>query len=354
MSAAQVLQIAGAGAATSVGLSLAASAAAIRAAVDNFQETHFYDRFGEPLLGAAIPLPLPGDTDGSRTGGSTRFAAALSMAIEECLANAAVKLPLPASVPLLLLGDDTRAKPLVETAHGVHRHCAHFFAQPERLHMQAFTSGESSCIAALAAAREFIAGGAPAVLIAGVDSWLNVPDIHRGLSTDRLLSTSQAAGFIPGEAAAAVLVCADTPGTRGPVLLLRGIGMAEEPATLGSDLPCTGRGLANALRQALAEAGLAAHEVSARLCDAAGEEYFFEEAAYAWARVLREPLPPGYQFLQPATRTGHVGAAFGPLLIGYVWQLMRVNRLHGPHALVHLSSLQPLRGALVLSQRGHA
>ena len=48
--------------------------------------------------------------------------------------------------------------------------------------------------------------------------------------------------------------------------------------------------------------------------------------------------------------TGHVGAAFGPLLVGYLWQLSKVGRLRGPNALVHLSSTQSLRGALVLSQ----
>jgi 3-oxoacyl-[acyl-carrier-protein] synthase-1 len=351
MSAGLALQVVGAGATTSVGLTLAASAAAIRAAVDNFQETRFLDRFGEPLLGASIPLTLPGDTDGSRTGGSERFGLAMAMAIEECLQ--VVNLPLPASVPLLLLGDDTRMGPMLETAYATHRHCAHFFAQPERLHMQAFTGGESSCVAALAAAREFIANGAPYVLIAAVDSWLNVPDVHYGLVHGRLLSTSQSAGFIPGEAAAAILVSAETPASQGSALLVRGLGLAEEPATLLGDEPCSGKGLAQAIARALHDGGLQAHEMHARLSDAAGEEYFFDEAAYAWARVLRHALPAGYDYLQPATRTGHVGAAFGPLLIGYLWQLARVNRLCGPNALVHLSSTQPLRGALVLSHRTH-
>ncbi|MCQ4167264.1 hypothetical protein [Tahibacter harae] len=353
MSCALVLRVAGAGATTSVGLDLASSAAAIRAAVDNFQETRFLDRFGEPLLGAAMPLVLPGDADGSRTGGSERFALALTLAIEECLANAQVKLPLPASVPLLMLGDDTRSGPMLETAYAMHRQCAGFFAQPERLHMQAFTGGESSCIAALEAARAFIGGGAPCVLIAGVDSWLNVPDVHSGLKHDRLLSTAQSAGFIPGEAAAAILVQAETAASKGAALLLRGLGMAEESATLLADEPCSGKGLAQAIQRALRDAGMQAHEMHARLTDAAGEEYFFDEAAYAWARVLRQPLPPGYQYLQPATRVGHVGAAFGPLLIGYLWHLARVNRLCGPNALVHLSSVQPARGALVLSHRTH-
>lgn len=347
-----VLQVLGAGAATSVGLGLAATTAAIRAAVDNFQETQFVDEIGEPLLGAPIPLPLPGDDEDTRTGGGERFGYLLSLAVEECLSSAGVALPLAANVPLLLLGDDARPGPMLETAYAVHRRCAHFFSQPERLHMQAFTSGESSCVAALAAARQFIADGAPQVLIAGVDSWLNGADVSHGLRHERFLTGSQAAGFIPGEAAAAVLIGPDSATDRQP-LLLRGLGLAEEPAVVFGDQPCSGKGLSKAIAAALREAGLQPHEMNARLCDVAGEEYYFEESAYAWARVLRNPLPPGYQYLQPATRVGHVGASFGPLLIGYLWRLAQVGRLLGPHALIHLSSTQSLRGALVLSQRTH-
>ena len=45
-----------------------------------------------------------------------------------------------------------------------------------------------------------------------------------------------------------------------------------------------------------------------------------------------------------------IAVIFPPLLVGYLWQLSKVGRLRGPNALVHLSSTQSLRGALVLSQ----
>lgn len=349
MSAQLPLYVTAAGAVTSVGLSLAASTAAIRAAVDNFHETRFTDQDHNPLLGAAVALELPGDADGSRTGGAERFGTMLAMAIEECIVNSGLPLPLPAGVPLLLLADDTRPGPLKDTAHAAYARCARFFAEPQALHMQAFTSGESACIAALSAAREFVANGASAVLIAAVDSWLNVMDVRNGVRQDRFLAESQAAGFVPGEAAAAILLQAQAPAA-APALQLRGLGLAEEAASFFSEEPCHGKGLASAMRLALAEAGLQAHEMDSRLCDAAGEDYFFEESAYAWGRVLRDDLPAAYEYLQPATRVGHVGAAFGPLLVGYLWQLSKVGRLRGPNALVHLSSTQSLRGALVLSQ----
>ncbi|MBL8300005.1 MAG: hypothetical protein JNN30_16825 [Rhodanobacteraceae bacterium] len=347
MNAAQPVYLTSAGAVTSLGFDLPSTAAAIRAAVDNFRETHFIDGQGERIAAGRIDR----DDDESRLGGSEHLAALLAMAIEECLQSSGIQLPLAENVPLFLLGDDTRPKPFLETAYACHAHCSRFFKRPEQLHMQAFTAGESSCIAALLAAREFLARGAPHVLIAGVDSWLSVADIDFALETGRLLSSGQAAGFVPGEAASAVLVSARPNSAHD--LVVAGIGEAQEPASLFAEEICVGRGLASAIKAALRQAGRDASEISLRLTDLAGEDYFFEEAAYAWARVLRESLPPEYRFSQPATRTGHVGAAFGPLLLGYAWQLGRCGRLPGPHTLIHLSSAQPLRGALVISQPQH-
>ena len=56
---AQPLAIVGSGMVTGVGLSAPASCAAIRCAIDNFQETRFMDSGGEWLLGCEVPLEQP-------------------------------------------------------------------------------------------------------------------------------------------------------------------------------------------------------------------------------------------------------------------------------------------------------
>ena len=48
--------ILGCGMMTGVGLSAEASCAAIRCALDNFQETRFIARGGEWIIGSAVPL----------------------------------------------------------------------------------------------------------------------------------------------------------------------------------------------------------------------------------------------------------------------------------------------------------
>lgn len=55
----QVLSIVASGMVSAVGLSAPASCAAIRCALDNFQETRFIDQGGEWLLAASVPLEQP-------------------------------------------------------------------------------------------------------------------------------------------------------------------------------------------------------------------------------------------------------------------------------------------------------
>lgn len=54
------LCIIGSGMVSAVGLSAPASCAAIRCAIDNFQETRFIDRGGEWLIAASVPWNSPG------------------------------------------------------------------------------------------------------------------------------------------------------------------------------------------------------------------------------------------------------------------------------------------------------
>src|SRR3954471_14687012 len=63
---------------TGVGLSAPASCAAIRSALDNFQETRFMDQNGEWLMGSLVPLD-------KSWRGETKLVKMASQAIRECL-----------------------------------------------------------------------------------------------------------------------------------------------------------------------------------------------------------------------------------------------------------------------------
>lgn len=344
------MNIVSAGAATNVGLSLSTTTAAIRAGLDRFQETTFYDEFKEPIIGAPIAPESIAYKKQHRTGGKTHLSNLLTLVIEECLVNAGITMPLPTSVPLLFLGDDTRSHPLADAIQLCLSQMQDFI-QPDgntpRI-IQGFTQGEASCAFAISAAEKYLQQGAPFVLIAAADSWLNVSDIESSLNQQRLLTSENSAGFIPGEGAAAILLAHPTKEHAARSLHVCGLGIGQEQATLSSDQPCYGQGMASAIKNALAQANMPIHTIGLRVSDISGEEYFFEEAAYAWARLLRESQPLGHQHLMPATSVGQIGCVFGPLSIAYLWQLLKNQRLFFENILLHLSSAQAERSAIVL------
>ena len=87
------LAITGVGMVSGVGLSAAASCAAIRCAIDNFQETRFMDNGGEWIMGCEVPLEKPWR-------GKTKLIKMAAAAIRECLeGNKKIK---PEYTPMLL------------------------------------------------------------------------------------------------------------------------------------------------------------------------------------------------------------------------------------------------------------
>lgn len=338
------LHVLGAGLVSSAGYCLPSSAAAIRAAVDHFEETQFVDGLGEPIIGARVQDLAAHDQ--SVLGGVQHWVGMLSLAMDEALAG------LPAmqaerTAVLLLLPESERELDHGEIATACLGAAAGLLGGRLHAASRCFTLGSAGIGPALGAARELLSSGAAqCVLIAAVDSWLSTPCIQQALQAERLLSSDKGDGFLPGEAASAILLGAVPPAAGQSGLTIVGLGVAEEAASLASGEPNYGRGLAAALRMALGEAGLGLHQIQLCLADLAGEEYHFEEAAYAFSRVESQPAERARESLLPATRIGEVGAAFGPLLVAYAWQLARIARAPGPHTLLHLGC-DSLRSAIV-------
>ena len=117
------------------------------------------------------------------------------------------------------------------------------------------------------------------MIVAGVDTFLTGATLAAYDREDRLLRRDNSNGFIPGEAAGAVLLGGMARGYRRHRCLLRGLGFAREPAPLGSGKPLRAEGLVQAIRGALAEAEMALKDCDHRIADMNGEQYRFKEAA---------------------------------------------------------------------------
>lgn len=303
MRAKKPVQIVGSGLVTSVGLSAAAAAAAIRAGVSNAQLTRFMDWGGEWIAGHVVPIEAPDPR--------AKLLQMAATAIDECLASVA-GVPSPATALVLCLPEASRpgaADDLGETAVA---ELSTMVGRAFSPHSCTITAGRVGGFVGLHHARALLyEGKADAALVAGVDSYVNWPALSHFEDRHRLLTSKNSDGFLPGEAAAAVMVTRPLPGT---ALRCDGLGFAQERATIDAGVPLRADGLVEAIRAAARDAQCRPQDFELRITALSGEHYFFKEAALAAARLVRDPMPEA-ELWHPADCVGEVGAAAGPLAV---------------------------------------
>ena len=334
---------------TGVGLNAPASCAAIRCAIDNFSETRFMDKGGEWIIGSQVPLEQPWRS-------LPKLVHMIVPAIRECLAHAA-DVP-PERVPLFLCvaekqrpgrleGLDDQLFLDVQAEVGV------------RFHPRSavIARGRVGGGLALAEARQLIhEEDVPLCLIAGVDSFLVASTLAAYEEKNRLLTSQNSNGFIPGEAGAAVLVGLPGWGKSGirnqkseaEEVLCLGIGTGQEKATIDSEEPLRADGMVQAFKSALADAGKTMADVDYRITDLNGEQYGFKEAALAITRILRVRKEL-FDIWHPADCIGETGAAIGPCAVAVGLAATRKHYAPGHGALCHFGGDDGERLALVLA-----
>ncbi|TKJ62114.1 hypothetical protein [Pseudomonas sp. CFBP13506] len=337
----RALSIIGSGMVSAVGLSAPASCAAIRCAIDNFQETRFIDRGGEWLIAASVPLEQPWR-------GRTKLVKMAARAIAEALHSTPnvdpEKTPLLLGLaelerPGRLEGLDKGLLQAIEAELGLRFHPA----------SSILAHGRVSAAVALLDARTLIYGGGHRhVLIAGVDSFLNGPTLAAFEQRERLLTSQNSNGFIPGEGAAAVVLAAPVASDT-PQLACIGLGFGTEQATVESeDIPLRAEGLTQAVRAALGEAGCGLEQMDYRLTDISGEQYYFKEASLALSRSLRV-RKEFFHLWHPADCIGEVGAAIGPAMLAVALAASRKGYGEGPNIFCHLGNDAGQRAVALLS-----
>jgi len=333
--------ILGSGMLSAVGLDAPSSCAAIRCAIDNFQETRFIDRGGEWLIGASVPLEQPWR-------GRTKLIKMAARAIAEALQS--VPGADPEKIPLLLgvaeierpgrlAGLDSSLLQDIEQELGLRFHASSNVIARGRV---------SGAVGMLNARKLIYEGGHRHVLIAGGDSFLSAPTLAAFEERQRLLTSQNSNGFIPGEAAAAVLLGAPSL-SEEPQLACIGLGFGVEKATVeAEDIPLRAEGLTQAVRAALAEAGCGLEQMDYRLTDISGEQYYFKEASLALSRTLRV-RKENIHLWHPADCIGECGAAIGPAMLAVALAACRKDYGEGPNIFCHLGNDAGQRAVALLS-----
>jgi len=326
---------------TSVGLTAEQSCAAFRARISNPTETRFIDSGGEWIVAHQVPLE-------QHWRGLTKLARMAALAIEEALQD--VSRGQWHSVPLLLCVAETERPGRTaglddELLLLIRRDLGVGFADASAV----VTQGRVGVAVALMQARNLIArGGHSRVLIAATDSLLNWPTLSHYEREERLLTGRNSNGFMPGEAAGALLIEASAGGACE--LVCSGIGFGREIAHVNSGEPLRADGLSQAIKAALADCSCAMHDMDYRITDLSGEQYYFKEAALALSRTLRKRKET-FDIWHPAECTGETGAAAGAAVIALADAACRKSFSIGPNILAHMANDAGERAALSLQYR---
>lgn len=192
-----------------------------------------------------------------------------------------------------------------------------------------------------------------AAIVVAVDSWLH-PNALNWLETQDLLHNAGKSykglarrnpyGFIPGEAAAAVML-----GSVGKFWCrILGAGATAEPILRTDSRPCIGAGWTQAAKSAL-ETLPDGQKISRIISDLNGEPYRADQFGFAVLRIA-DRLIEKWAGLTPALVTGDVGTATALVHVALSADMLRQQEYGQPRE-THLllsSSDDSLRSALVL------
>ena len=330
----------------SVGLTTKEVSAATRAKTMRFEDSPVFDHRFNPVAAALVPddaLPPLREAVAAIPNLPSRVLRMLRLAtmpLRECAAPlggrpAPVFLALPETATTIDLDPGRFAAWLAMQVPDV----ADARASANR-------AGRAGGLFAIGEAVDAIASGRAQVAIAGgVDTYLDLFVLGTLNAEGRIKTQTTLDGFIPGEAAAFVLLASSAAAAAlglTPLARVSPVARGHEVGHLYSDQPYRGEGLAATIRSLLAAAG-AIPPVEAVYSAMNGESHWGKEWGVAFLRN-RAAFAEGHAMTHPADCYGEIGAASGPMMVALAALGMRAGRSRGP-ALVYASSDRGPRAA---------
>ncbi len=325
-----------------VGHHAKAASAAMRARMNHFRETEFIDETGMPIVGAGLY--------GVDQWGEARMHTMFHAVLGECCAQ------LPASAnnhdcAILLLCAETSA---ADVRHAWADHMLDRTLDAGQFHAASdvLALGKAGIVPALQEAQRLFALPQPPtyVIIAGVDNYLDAVVIDAMLQQQRLATSSNSDGMIPGEAAAAIMLIngeISQPAQTSAMLWIEGIGEGQEAARIGSSSPQRAQGLSQAMRAAASTAQCQISDLHFHASGFSGEAWYAREIGLALSRVLEKRVASFTHHIV-AQFVGEVGAACAPLCLAWLAHVMPRHDGPGQRGLLHFANDDGLRAALVV------
>ncbi len=216
-----------------------------------------------------------------------------------------------------------------------------------------FSKGRASFGFAIQKAQDILYNNkVDSVLIVGVDSLLSPNAIRYYLegSVNRLLTDKNSNGFIPGEAAVAVLCGKPKEGISS--MNIASVGFGEEPVGVYSEDVLKAVGMTKSTFDALEPLGIYADDTDFRISSVSGESYFFKELTLTHTKTMKKSRTD-HPLWHPADSIGEVGAAVGGAMLVMAEYAFKNKYAPGKKALCHLSNDSSERVTFILeSYRG--
>lgn len=322
-----------------VGLSAPAACAAIRCGLNNFSETRFMNDSGEWITAAQVPLETP-------YRGRAKLAYMAAMAVQE--AAAGLTDDEIRTTPLVLcLPEAARPGRMTDIDPSLLQEIREITGFPFHHHSAVIADGRVGGAKAIDQANALIRTGRyPRVVIVGTDSYVTAGILAALEKENRILTEKNSNAFIPGEAAAAVLLV-PAKAARNAAVAITGIGFGREQAHIRSDHPLRADGMVQAVKGALSMAGCELGDLDYRICDLSGEQYYFKEAALLLSRILRKRKEE-FDIWHPAECVGETGAAIVPILLAVASAAAAKGYAKGDGVLCHVSNDDGQRAAIVV------
>lgn len=182
-----------------------------------------------------------------------------------------------------------------------------------------FPYGRASIVAALQSAKDLLhSGHARYVIVGGADSYCDSYYLEELDMEGRLLAEGELDAFAPGEASAFMLLSLHSNDPSAHPVEVQGViqswGAQIEPGHRYSEEPYLGEGLAAAVKQALVS--YPEKTINTLYANLNGEGFMAKEWGLARLRNSSR-LADEVEISHPADCFGDLGAAFGPVMLGY-------------------------------------
>jgi 3-oxoacyl-[acyl-carrier-protein] synthase I len=345
--------VVGVGSMTAVGLSAAETAASVRAATMRFTATTWRDQRFEPFTVAEIIEDGLPDLVEELTDD-------LTLTYREARLLRIGALPLVESLkPIAGLNEQPGlilALPSTETLKPLDGN--RFLQHLQKQASVRFDLAKSECqlrgraggLLAIKRAGERLLGSKTDFMVAGgIDSYRDLFVLGKLDLEGRVKSSTNLDGFIPGEAAAFVLLTSRRVAESRHLTVLATLSKVIngfESGHLYSESPYRGDGLADTLRS-LFQFSPPKTPVNEVYSSMNGENHWAKEWGVAFLRN-RSFLEEAHRMNQPADCFGDIGAACGPLMVGLAAQGIAQGYRRSP-ALVYCSSDLGERAATIVS-----